>query len=386
MLPVHEESADFAAENLSRNRYRKTRVSAVPRELHRIGVFPDITQYNALNLERKILWIFGFYSGKNYSIRKYRNISSIVSSCFSLTFITGMALKVIEYEDDLETIFQTAHACITSITGAIKLFCLYRALPHFNNLEESLINPIFNLEIFDGTNFIAKAIKEYLSFSKFYWTMVCITFLLYGVFPVMIGEIPIPICILILSCSYPGIELILFGLFYLMSAQLDTLNYNLTHSTRRNAEDNLQGEELKIQDRLKCCIEHHLAIIEFINGIKEIFSFGIFAQIVLNVLIICMSALQFLRNSVTIVTMLSSVMYTLTILTQIGMLCWVGQNITTKSSLIGESCYMSEWYTCSTSTRRMFFIIIEKSKVVISFKVGNFFELSFKTFIMVGTV
>nr|AKC58541.1 odorant receptor 6 [Anomala corpulenta] len=360
----------------------------------------DITQYNALNFERKILWFYGFYSGKDYLARKHRNIPLIISSCFSFTFITGMVLKVLEYQDDLETIFETAHACITSITGAIKLFCLYRALPHFNILEESLIDPIFNLEIFEGSNFISKAVKEYVSFSKFYWTMVFITFVLYGVFPVISGEIPIPIwypadcpkfyvqifeviSILILSCSYPGIELVLFGLFYLMSAQLDTLNYNLTNSTQWNGEDNREVQEEKIQDRLKCCIEHHLAIIRFINGLKDIFSFGIFAQIVLNVLIICTSALQFLRNSVTIVTLLSSIMYTLTILTQIGMLCWVGQNITTKSSLIGESCYMSDWYTYSVSTRKMFFIIMEKSKLVISFKVGNLFEISFKTFIMI---
>ncbi|KAK9737207.1 7tm Odorant receptor [Popillia japonica] len=168
-----------------------------------------------------------------------------------------------------------------------------------------------------------------------------------------------------------------------MATQIKTLNYNLRNVTDRTPDHDFEMQEKQVQDRLRICIRHHLAISDFMTKLEEIFSFGLFLQIFSSIIAISSAGVYVVTVPFKLSLYLRLAVSMSVVLLQIAMYCWVGESLITESDLIGESCYMSEWYTCNTATRKMFFIIMERSKRGISFKAGNFFELSYATFVMI---
>ncbi|KAK9695347.1 7tm Odorant receptor [Popillia japonica] len=164
-----------------------------------------------------------------------------------------------------------------------------------------------------------------------------------------------------------------------MAAQIDVLKDNLIKATL-NGEDQDKGT----YERLRHCVIHHEAILDFVKTTQTIFSNGVFVQILVSVLGICMTGIVFLTVPLKSMKFVSVVLFLVTEVVQIGMFCWFGENIHAKSSEIAESCYMAhEWYSISMSNKKIMFIIMERAKVPIIFKANGMFVLTLSTFVMV---
>ncbi|GJQ83178.1 hypothetical protein Trydic_g18205 [Trypoxylus dichotomus] len=70
-------------------------------------------------------------------------------------------------------------------------------------------------------------------------------------------------------------------------------------------------------------------------------------------------------------------------LVQIFIPCFFAEEVITESVSIINSCYESMWYECNVSTRKFFFIIMERAKRPVTLKAGPFFTLSLNTFVMI---
>lgn len=109
--------------------------------------------------------------------------------------------------------------------------------------------------------------------------MVILTAGVYSFMPLIDGDVPIPVWYpresfkaycqfyeILWMCVFPpailAIDVILMGLMHLMAAQIKTLNYNLCCVTDRNPDYDVEIQEKQVQENLKICIRHHLAISE----------------------------------------------------------------------------------------------------------------------------
>ncbi|KAK9737177.1 7tm Odorant receptor [Popillia japonica] len=195
------------------------------------------------------------------------------------------------------------------------------------------------------------------------------------------------VCIWMTIATILSTDLLIAGLIHMMSAQMQILNYNLRNITERNSDHDLVVQEKKVQDNLRRCIRHHIAISRLISKLEEIFSFGLFLQILGSIAAICSGGVYIVTVHKIVSLSPSSFLSLVTSITvislQIAMYFWAGQGLITESDQIRDSCYMSEWYTCNVSTKKIFFIVMERSKKEISFKAGNFFVFSYATFVMV---
>nr|AKC58558.1 odorant receptor 23 [Anomala corpulenta] len=362
----------------------------------------ETLQYNAFHLERRILWFCGIYSGKDFQSQKRHFLRAMGVFLVLLIFDLSMLMKIIVDHNKLEIVFQTAYHIIVIIIDQIKTVSLYRALSRFNNLEDMLRDPIFNTETSTRCTFIAKAVNNLINLKRVVWRMTIFIATLYSLMALINGNLPIPLwcpsivldmfnpyyqlyevlCIWVTTATI-STDLILIGLLYLMSAQIKTLNFNLRNVTDTNPDYDAERQEKQVQDNLRISIRHHLAISDFVSKLEEIFSFGLFLQIFSSIIAISAGGVYMVFVTLTPSSFIILVSSMTMILAQIAMYCWVGQGLLTESDQIGESCYMSEWYTCNIATRKMFFIIMERSKRVISFKAGKFFELSFTTLVMI---
>nr|AKC58539.1 odorant receptor 4 [Anomala corpulenta] len=360
----------------------------------------ETLQYNAFDLERRILWFYGIYFSKDFRPQKLHYLRVIATSFVINTLVLGIVMEMIVDHNNLETVFQSIYYIIVVIIGQIKTFSLYRSLSQFNSLEDMLQDVIFNAEISTGCTSISKAVDTYKIFKRIFWGTASFCASVYSLMPLLSGDLSIPIwypsesfklycqlfeivCIWTIAASLLSIDVIIMGLIYFMSAQINTLNYNLRNATDRNPDYDAGTQEKQVQDNLRICIRHHLAISEFVSKLEEIFKFGLLLQIFSSIIAISAGGVYMVFVTLTPSSFIILVSSMTMILAQIAMYCWVGQGLLTESDQIGESCYMSEWYTCNIATRKMFFIIMERSKRVISFKAGNFFELSFATLVMI---
>ncbi|KAK9737178.1 7tm Odorant receptor [Popillia japonica] len=314
-----------------------------------------------------------------------------------------MFINILLNLDDLETVFVITHLLVTELGYTTKTYYFMRMLKEFNALEELLEDPIFNEHSLDQDNFVSREIHISKILSNIFRILSWGAQLTYTICPILDGDIwAIPIwvpftdgspkliyqgyealCFMSLASVEPALDLIPVGFISTMAAQLDILNDNLKNSTDRSETDELQVQEDKIRRRLAKCVEHHLAILSFLKKLEEIFSFGIFIQIFTSVGAICMSGLQFLVVPVKSATFVAVFIYFWVMVVQIGTCCWVGQTLITKSNQIRDACYESTWYDCETSTKRMLFIIMERSKKTVAFRAGNFFNISLATFVMI---
>nr|AKC58563.1 odorant receptor 28 [Anomala corpulenta] len=360
-------------------------------------------QYTIINTERRILWANGVYTGKQYPRSITNKTVTIINTILTFTFLTSMLIKMILTKDDLGVVFEIIHMFITEVVWALKACYFVLTTKQFNALEESLKDPVFNEFTRDQKNLVSQQINKTKRIGNIFRNMSLTTCACYILCPILDGDVwAIPlwipftdgdptiyyqlyesICFLSLASAHPSFDMLVIGFLNIMAAQLDILNDNLMNSTDRNEDEDFEVQEAKIKSRLRKCVIHHLAIVRFLSKLERLFSFGIVMQIILSTIAICVVGLQFLRVSLYSGTFLGIMFYFWTMVIEIGLYCWAGQNIITKSTHITTACYTSNWYNCSTSTKKMFFIIMERSKHEIIFRGANFFDISLTTFVMI---
>nr|QBB72941.1 odorant receptor [Protaetia brevitarsis] len=396
-----------------------------------------INQYDSLDFERKVLYLTGVYCGRKFPNNAAFKIYRIVNTSTAFLFLFLMAAKMIVERDNLELVFDVLHTFISQITLIIKAIYLCKVLPKYNALEERLTEPIFNQQTPDQDALISENILGYKYAAFTLHGLAWVALVLYTICPIIEGPIlAIPfwlpsgldnykmfvkiyevLCTWTLSSGDPALDLLPVCLLSIGTAQLDILNQNLTCSADRDPDDSYEVQEKKIRVRLKNCVQHHLAIIKYLDDVQDIFSFGMFIQIFTSVVAICMTGLQFISITpdstvffqvVTYFGCMLSQIYNVCwigqkvitksdeirdacymsawetcMLSQIYNVCWIGQKVITKSDEIRDACYMSAWETCCSSNKKTIFIFMERSKRVMMFRAGNFFTLSLATFVLI---
>ncbi|CAG9761587.1 unnamed protein product [Ceutorhynchus assimilis] len=180
-------------------------------------------------------------------------------------------------------------------------------------------------------------------------------------------------------------DLITVSLIWIAAIQLRILNRKL-RDTERNVRrtdgySEFNVERLTLDYLTECCV-HYMDIEEFIINLQEVFSVIIFVQMGASVLAICNTGINLVTFE-SIPETLALTVYVTVMLVQLGLYCWFGNRVFTESEDITTSCYMSPWYKRSTATKKILFLLMERSKRPMKISGLKFFVLKFNTFISI---
>nr|WLK66398.1 odorant receptor 41a [Holotrichia parallela] len=353
-------------------------------------------------LTKKALWYFGLYSSKNMRSNILCKMNLTLILFLWLSFLILMCMEFFEDVSlflDIVLVFYG----ITWCTGKLLLFLYISS--DFNVIENLLEKSSLNMQNAEQDKLVSTTIRNYQNITKLYSCPFATAILGISAFPFVNKEtliVPIwaPICrnntvatyfwfAYEAFCMYTagtvfcGVDFIMLGLMMIIALQYKILRDNLEKSAKRDLRKDYLTQEREIQERLRKCVVHHNAILELTEKVETTFSSIFLYQVLVSVLGICVAAVQIVLIPSVAVKHAPPCMVLLALIFQISIPCWFGQNIKTQSLGVTDSCYASEWYTCSTSTKKMIFVIMEKAKNPATLRAKPFFQLSLETFVMV---
>ncbi|KAJ0173797.1 hypothetical protein K1T71_010946 [Dendrolimus kikuchii] len=139
----------------------------------------------------------------------------------------------------------------------------------------------------------------------------------------------------------------------------------------------------KNSNRIVECIKHHQEIIRFIKLVEDTYHNNIFFQLSGTVAIICNIGLRISIVDHHSVQFFSMINYMVTMLSQLFLYCWCGNELTIRSEDLRVSLYECFWYEQSISFRRNLWIAMERMKRPLIFKAGHYISLSRPTFVAI---
>nr|AOG12948.1 odorant receptor [Eogystia hippophaecolus] len=131
------------------------------------------------------------------------------------------------------------------------------------------------------------------------------------------------------------------------------------------------------------CIRQHQAVIKFIQTVEDTYHANIFFQLSGSVAIICIIGLRISIEERNSVRFFSMVNYMVTMLSQLFLYCWCGNELTIRSQELREVMYQSPWYEQDIKFKRALWIAMERMKRPIIFKAGRYIPLSRPTFVSI---
>nr|AXY83403.1 putative odorant receptor 25 [Conopomorpha sinensis] len=153
------------------------------------------------------------------------------------------------------------------------------------------------------------------------------------------------------------------------------------------------SSKFKSNDRMKLldenykifrdCIQHHQAVVAFVEKVESTFHANIFFQLSGSVAIICITGLRISIVEPHSVQFTSMVNYMVTMLSQLFLYCWCGNELTIRSQELQDELYVCPWYEQDKRFNNSLWIAMERMKKPIIFKAGHYIPLSRQTFVAI---
>ncbi|XP_070150937.1 odorant receptor Or2-like isoform X1 [Polyergus mexicanus] len=155
--------------------------------------------------------------------------------------------------------------------------------------------------------------------------------------------------------------------------QIDIVRQKFSEITQKSVTEGI----------MKTLIVRHQRIIVFSKNIEALFSNIALIQFVSNTLVIC--CLGFLIViSIGVpggsMTLVKSVFFYIVMSLEAFIYCFVGEHLSTKSELIGDAVYESNWYELNPSQNRDVLLMILRSQKHLKLTIGKVADLSLKQF------
>ncbi|XP_063978223.1 odorant receptor 94b-like [Diachasmimorpha longicaudata] len=179
----------------------------------------------------------------------------------------------------------------------------------------------------------------------------------------------------------PGMMIHACAQFAILGHRFRILPQRIKEQLRESADIN-ECHEFKALEtkKLTACVRHHLQIFEFAKTNNNIFSGMIFMQYTVSSLVLCMSTLRLSQIHAFSPTLLSIFLYFLSMIVQIFMPCFAGNQITIASERLCNDIYSMDWTILSTSTKRSLAMIIARAQKPLKFTSGYILTLSIDSF------
>nr|CAH7736598.1 unnamed protein product [Callosobruchus chinensis] len=185
------------------------------------------------------------------------------------------------------------------------------------------------------------------------------------------------------------VDCLMSGFVIVLCAQLELLNdtlRNLKPFAEKELSDYIVEDswstavETLMNKKLIECVVHHRYIIQFKNESEALFTYVIFGQFVLSILINCTTLFQMSVVDSIGLRLCSLMFYQYCMLTELLLFCYSGNELIVQSSQLLSSAYHCDWMNTSTKFRKNLIYFMTRSQIVMKTYVGNFFTMSIVSF------
>ncbi|RZC35895.1 uncharacterized protein BDFB_003881 [Asbolus verrucosus] len=190
--------------------------------------------------------------------------------------------------------------------------------------------------------------------------------------------------------SSGAIDPLIAGLACQATGQLQVLKDNLQYlndyvdeeissKTHLHCEERVTRSRI-MYNKIKQCVDHHDAILNFVKEYEESFSLSVFSQFLGSIFVICVSCLQLSMVDPLTFNFLSMVIYLITMLSEIYLYCYYGSTLIEESNNLANAIYMGKWYDYDAKSKKGLIMLMERSKKPMTVTAGKILDLSLVTF------
>ncbi|XP_047994421.1 odorant receptor Or1-like [Leguminivora glycinivorella] len=187
---------------------------------------------------------------------------------------------------------------------------------------------------------------------------------------------------LFIAVDSVALSMIMFGCAQLeiIMDKVEQVGLMTTGKLKKQEREQLIEEN---KDLFVECLKHHQAVIRFIESVEDTYHANIFFQLSGSVFIICIIGLRITATTPGSVQFISMLNYMVTMLSQLFLYCWCGNELTIRSELLRQVMYLCPWHEQSNTFRRLLWMAMERMKRPIIFKAGHYIPLSRPTFVAI---
>nr|CAD7401414.1 unnamed protein product [Timema poppensis] len=245
---------------------------------------------------------------------------------------------------------------------------------------------------FDTTNAINEIIVfVHQTLGMFYCTMICASIDVF--YFTLMAALSVQFEILNETLSHLDVEQ--DGVEHLTN--LNTNNATIDHFpiSRKSAEDMKQGTT-KHNDNLlntlstkHCsswipnlidCIQYHQSLLDMSEKMRQLLNPSLYWHYLMISITLCFVGFQAIQLSPASGQFMSTVLFLLCLVSQLGLLCWSADKITVESYKITEVAFGCQWYNASPAFKLCIQNIIRRSQKPVTITAGMFGPLSLKMF------
>ncbi|XP_071055264.1 odorant receptor 10-like [Onthophagus taurus] len=344
--------------------------------------------------EQYLLFLTGIYIYKGKPMKPFKKFMRYLTLSFSTSLCFTMIWQMYMDRREIQKIFEALYFFFMQFGNVLKLYSFVYHKPYLDELEDILETDIFKSHKVSQDHFITDMEKYHFIIARVYQGIALFTASMYSIFPFITKHLMVPVyfgfdpekylygqfiyelvCFMLNAYNNMSLDCICVALVNVASAQFEILKDYL--------ENHLGHDDEEIEQNLQKCVKYHNAILDFVQRVEEIFTYGIFFQMISGVIILCMTGIQFLITPVKSLRFFLMTFYFITMVFQIAIYEWFGQIILEKSSDLVQCCYMSNWTDFNTKNKKMLFIIMERAKRPIILTAGYFVTLSLATFMSI---
>ncbi|XP_043285614.1 uncharacterized protein [Venturia canescens] len=181
------------------------------------------------------------------------------------------------------------------------------------------------------------------------------------------------------------------GLIILTCSQIKILKYRfealpqIIGKRKKSSESNCDEDDEKENQELEAqlltdCIRHHVRIFQLASTLNGIFGFVAFLQFSISSLVLCVSVYELTKEELFSPDFVSTVMYLASMLMEIYIFCYYGNELSLQSVDICQAIYRMDWTSLHIGTKRSLIVIMLNSQRPITFVCYNVISLSLDAF------
>ncbi|XP_050499176.1 odorant receptor Or1-like [Diabrotica virgifera virgifera] len=188
-------------------------------------------------------------------------------------------------------------------------------------------------------------------------------------------------------------DCLIASLIMVVCGQLNILNDSLVNITKMANQElkeigcyntrHMQKKQQIINQKLKECVKHHKAILEFAEEITSLFATSLFFQFLVSVFVFCATFFEMTMVRVTSVRFFSMALYQYCMLLEIFPSCYFGNEVILESRKLTSSAYHSDWLNYNVKVRKNLIFFMTRTQKITKITAGGFFTLSLDTFIKI---
>ncbi|XP_072754237.1 uncharacterized protein [Anoplolepis gracilipes] len=134
------------------------------------------------------------------------------------------------------------------------------------------------------------------------------------------------------------------------------------------------------RNNLRKCVRQHNSIFKFAFMINEKFQIIIGIQFIVSTLVVCSHLYQLAKMTIS-PQAFPLILYTCSMLTQILIYCWYGNEVKLKSIKLAANIFKMEWITLDQSRKKSLLIIMNRSLIPIEFSSAYILTMNLDSFV-----